>query len=869
MEMGKQLSQKKSEVNLVNHLEDVDDEQRISTVYAHVAPRDQRRMPRRKHASIGIPENDGIGTSDEPRGSLHEDALLDRIDVPAPSKRQRRRGQRRRREESLLSSSHPDPSPGHSISTRTLGSYILNHLDGTPTPSTSLDAMTVPPSTPLGPSPTPAHLTPSRPPDQDELPYSDTHLTYTTSTGTKLNLQNAGFVLSSYLQSFNLDPTRFRMQSTFTLIPSPRFPSHPGPLPQSQAHQPPPEALYHCTITLPKPSALGSITSPGIGWRSKDIAKKHAAFAGVRQLMTMGEIDESLTPKNRITGRREKRAIQTGEHFQKRIASLMGRDDPDEVRQKATEFGKSYLARTSPTKPPGVGVDPVFKGIAEYPHIPHAAFWDHLTSIRPNAIWPTLIEVRLKGELAAKSAECRVMCLITARPLPVFTVSTEKIIDMVIPGLGTQEQALGYSIRLVRGRKMRPWEEGQLQKVMSFTNRLIRAQVNKPAEGDLETSKWLVVPMIRGFKIGTDEKVRRKSIAWDEIDRACQEHVWTPFSFDDPDKLEEEAVDAMTTPRYEFARRVYIDKLRRDLKPDSPDPYTEKPIAAMYTLNVELTDHNQPVFQGIEAKGSKHGGFIASLVKPTLQDKFAIPELVHRHVLSASVYKTATFLPSLLEYIDNLLVARDMSEHIFNPPIQVDLALLALTCPTSHGKNHMRSYQRLEMLGDMLLKFIIAVWILYTLPEGPVDWDKLHQDRQVMVSNRTLQARAIEAGVVPFIRAASGKAKEWLPMNWRALEQHTESENTPTVEDAKGAGGEGTSATRETTPRPGLETADVPTSPTQGNHPDKYMTHTWSTKKPRPDDPQFLRQSLGDKVSLPMTTITFHGGSKASSPHCD
>ena len=63
-----------------------------------------------------------------------------------------------------------------------------------------------------------------------------------------------------------------------------------------------------------------------------------------------------------------------------------------------------------------------------------------------------------------------------------------------------------------------------------------------------------------------------------------------------------------------------------------------------------------------------------------------------------------------------------------------------------------------------------------------------------------------------------------------------------------------------------------PASPTRGNHPDKLQTVAWSLKRHRPDDPVFLRQSLGDKVgdadsSLESVALPFKASVDRSLPH--
>jgi len=501
--------------------------------------------------------------------------------------------------------------------------------------------------------------------------------------------------------------------------------------------------------------------------------------------------------------------------------------------------------------------------------------------------------------------------MLTSRPLPIFPDGNECFLDLTLPSVGIAQQEVKASVRLVKGNKMKTWDEGKLDKVMAYNLRLVRAHINKPAEGTLETTEWLVAPMQRGYSVKEGRlNVKRHHIAWNEIEAGLGP-IWSSFSFNDPAKLAEEVKDAMTTPRYEFSRRFYITNIRSDLTPFSPNPNdSSQTIMESFATPFEPAVSDQPIIEGEQVHGIRYGGFIASLPNPKLKGKFAIPEITQKHCISASVFKTTSALPAALQALDDLLVATEFSTEIFHSSLTPSLSLTALTCPTTHGTRAGKTYERLEMLGDTLLKFLVAVYLLFRGDESEIDWDEIHQERQIMVSNRALQSFAIKSGVVPYIRGASAKGKEWLPMGWWPLDQAANEEKAKksapeperrsstkdgeagiedpaneeqsaktarhvldseqgradgNTQEADGSVYEALSAagpihlppsdtsipSTKRSPQNDItlsSTGVKPSNPTKGGPLDRMGSAAWGTKRLRADDSTFQKQSLGDKV---------------------
>ena len=593
--------------------------------------------------------------------------------------------------------------------------------------------------------------------------------TFTTLSGHTVTLQTAGQVVSSYIQAV-LAASIPTCTYSYTLVPplNPIVRKHP-PKP-AESHQPPPDHLFLCTITLPPQCPIHTVISPGHGHRSKDLAKKHALLALVRKLVVSGDIEPNLKPNmtkvpHTLSVRKAKQCERVAQRLHTQMGSPINSPDTNEQHSIIPAFNSAMVERL-----PGMTDQVANMGNSSYPHFTRSSFWDTCHPLNPAKIYPTLVRLDFGAPYESKSEECRVLCMITSRRLTLFGGDKTLTIDASMPEVGMDKVKVDATVTLVQGSKMKEWEEGKLQDVMVFNERVIRAQLNKAAKGDLQHVKWLIVPMTRDFTFPDPSahpaKVRRRDIAWDEISLATGP-IWRQFSTD-LSSLRYEILDAMTSSRSEFSRRVYVSHIRSDLEPSSAHPViADKTIAETMPITPTLTHPSQPIIVGEQVYPMKSGGVVASMALPNLEGRYLIPEITQKHCISSSVFRTSSILPGLLTSLDDILVAHEFSTNVFDGTLHDDLALLALSPPSAHSTTPGKSYQRLEMLGDTLLKLLSAVFFLYKAEDqDPINWDQLHQDRQVMVSNRSLQARSISAGVVYYIRGVSGRLKNWFPYGW-------------------------------------------------------------------------------------------------------
>jgi dsRNA-specific ribonuclease len=376
------------------------------------------------------------------------------------------------------------------------------------------------------------------------------------------------------------------------------------------------------------------------------------------------------------------------------------------------------------------------------------------------------------------------LCMISSRSLPI-SEGSEGFADIDVSQGDSQGRPRVEAVMRMRdGGKMKKWEKGQVEMAIRWTIRMMRAQLNKAFSIEEGTAKWAIVPLVRSFKRPEFHKrpnLRRRDIAWEEVE-AGEGPFSFPFELSNLETLQSQVDDAMISTRAEFSRRYYVQTIRRDLSPSSPDPHTpgETRLSTVKTYGIaepsvrSLEHPSQPILQCELSTPAKSGGFVAGVNQPGMTGHLFIPELQYRHVLSASAFRTASTLPAFFLALDDILIVREMDNSIFRSALRPELASQALTCPSVTPLAVEKSYQRLEMLGDTLLKLVSTI-DMYTkagrcpsngTATGGVDLETLHADRHVLVSNRSLMADAIEAGVVPFIRSAPHRLKLWIPFGW-------------------------------------------------------------------------------------------------------
>ncbi|KAL9114547.1 MAG: hypothetical protein Q9227_001628 [Pyrenula ochraceoflavens] len=118
------------------------------------------------------------------------------------------------------------------------------------------------------------------------------------------------------------------------------------------------------------------------------------------------------------------------------------------------------------------------------------------------------------------------------------------------------------------------------------------------------------------------------------------------------------------------------------------------------------------------------------------------------------------YVPSMLHYVETALVAQKLSDTVLAPLCLKNTKLLvdAVTAPSS---NRIKNYERLEFLGDSLLKYWVSLQLFSDHPLWPEGY--LTEEKSWLVSNKCLCKAAMRNGLDPYITTASFAGARWSP----------------------------------------------------------------------------------------------------------
>ncbi|KAK4687997.1 hypothetical protein P7C73_g2104, partial [Tremellales sp. Uapishka_1] len=644
-----------------------------------------------------------------------------------------------------------------------------------------------------------------------------------TSSGAVLDMENSCRLVNSYVEALGLDHSS-RTKVYMNIVHAPVHETPPM-YKKRTANDPEPGSTNTCILTLPGNAGLSPISSAG-RFPGKNMAKHSAAFQACKALLDAGELDSNLapTPKNRIVHQKRKRqrshtldaetdAEMQGKEEDSKLGDIivsgeaarrLGNRRASKHRSSATQsFEKVREAITTRLPPKAPIGKSGMVGFQEYPRHTEAEFWTSCGPLTNDQLYPTLLELVLDDPYSERSRECRTMCLITSQPLPIF--QTKAVFELDV---GTTN--VGARMRLIKGSKMKTWENGKLERAHEFTVKTLRATMNRPMAGELETTKFVFVPMKRDYviPIGKAMKkhivyVKRRDVAWSEVE-AASGPVVHHFDMEDMDSLDSQIEDVLITsgPTL-FGRKFHVASIRRDLSPSSlaPDPNN----SACSTIGQVIFERtwdkrkpppppkilqypDQPILECSLALAAKNGGFVSS-VKQVGANQFFLPETCFKLFLPASAHKMCSVFPAFFFSLDECLLATQMNDTIFQGILDNGVALQALTSPSARPHH---SYERLEYLGDAILKLASTVYVYQKHKHS--NEHRMTHERHLLVSNRILHKFTTDSGVVNYIIIGGGKLREYVPVNWRYVahpprEPREGNEKQPDVEKTTEEGG--------------------------------------------------------------------------------
>jgi hypothetical protein len=560
---------------------------------------------------------------------------------------------------------------------------------------------------------------------------------FTTSTGKLVTSANLGTIFNKYLQAFQKDPASFQATYQYILIPPDTINKKWKPDPNN-AHQPPPDSMYSCTLVMPEGIKPSQAVSTPPGFRSKSLAKRDAMSVMVRTLMDAGEISQDLVPKPsgpdvKTIGAKDRKDLVWFENQEKlgNIIDPSARSSGSTLNERWAAF-KVGIRDRLPELPQSVNGN---KGVFDCVPISSPTFWNDSPAFTSStAFYPTTIQLKIEGY----AHECRDLCLLTTRPIP--DTELGRTFDLTIRG---KEYAtfdvVPAKVVLRGGPAITKLSEDQVNTAFHFTQSILNTHIAHPVISNLRECRWLVLPMRQGHNATMHTKVKRRHVDWDELGMVIGQEPRPVHRDELLSNTTESGSDAMYGTA-DSNRLVYLHR------PPSTDSCPED------------------LLKGSIALPGRKGGIVnelssASNLLPDLND------IRTRHPISPSVYRTTSMLPTILNQLDTYLIARQASEVLLGGAADTSTTLQALT-PRKTSGDLLHSYERLEFLGDTLLKLIGTVDVFARPPEKlrSVEVDK---ERHLMLSNRMLHSCSEKAGLLPYIRNEKFMAKDWMPVGWR------------------------------------------------------------------------------------------------------
>ena len=136
------------------------------------------------------------------------------------------------------------------------------------------------------------------------------------------------------------------------------------------------------------------------------------------------------------------------------------------------------------------------------------------------------------------------------------------------------------------------------------------------------------------------------------------------------------------------------------------------------------------------------------------------PKLCTVDVLPASYTRLATFIPSIMRKVRNALIVEDLCSNLLSPVGFTDKSLV-LTAISAPAARESTDYQKLEFLGDALLKYYTAVTLAAEHPTYHEGYLAHLKDR--VVSNKALAVASINAGLDRYIIRQAFQSSKWRP----------------------------------------------------------------------------------------------------------
>ena len=378
----------------------------------------------------------------------------------------------------------------------------------------------------------------------------------------------------------------------------------------------------------------------------------------------------------------------------------------------------------------------------------------------PFVVWMSVIDVELEGGML-DNIPVRRLCLFTWREfltLPTFELSVR----------GTPIQV---TVRPLQHSFS--FDKEKIQLLADFSLKMASSITNKEYTCAVRDFPYFLAPLKRGCETQaagfSSPEICLENIDWEEMSRGVNNKT-IPLQFDQPDAFD----DTILIDYTDSSRRYFVKAVCNDLSPASPVPDVEnireagyESFAAYYNAmyNIEVQHPDQPMVQ--VSKINKVMNYLKSTVDMEAKQKsrtatYVIPEFCTRFPISASVYQAVMMIPSIMTRLDSFLLVLEARQR-YDLPIQESMMLEAFTTPSA---NMTMDYERLETLGDSLLKFIATIRLFINFPFD--DEGELHYLRIRVICNKALYKAAKKLKIFRYVTSQAFNRRHWRPHHFVA-----------------------------------------------------------------------------------------------------
>lgn len=315
----------------------------------------------------------------------------------------------------------------------------------------------------------------------------------------------------------------------------------------------------------------------------------------------------------------------------------------------------------------------------------------------------------------------------------------------------------------------------QIDDLSKYTLRLIGTITNKRFRCK-EEFPYLLAPLSRRQQSLNGQPIHMNDLPWQEIAEGAHLDI-LPLNI----AAVERDNDFMIVDKGDSNRRYFAKYVRHDLNPlSNPGSSREKDyrnIAEYYSAqfkSLTCSDMTQPLLEVTAIIRCLNYLTPHGVVLPARRGRiadFVIPEFCVAHSLPASVFRTAMLLPSITTQLDSILICHDLNFRL-STNIDIKPLMEALTTPSAGMDTH---YQRLEFLGDAVLKLLTTVYLFVIHRERHEG--ELNAKRARIINNRDLYKHARSLGIPTFAKSHPFQRTAWRPPHY-TIEKETEQEGT-------------------------------------------------------------------------------------------